>query len=101
MIHWKESFRLGIPMIDEQHKHLFDIILEELLSLRDHLNKYISFFFAVFYNHGKPKGAVALTNLYCDSSHFFALFSVGTRIRSYECDLDILHLLLIPLSFHT
>lgn len=42
MIHWKDSFRLGIDDIDAQHKHLFDTAeeIEALLALPDHIDKF-------------------------------------------------------------
>lgn len=39
---WKPSYALGIDIIDEQHKHLFDLAegAEALLELPDHMDKY-------------------------------------------------------------
>ena len=39
---WKPSYALGIDIIDEQHKHLFDLAeeAEELLELPDQMDKY-------------------------------------------------------------
>ena len=42
MIQWKESYRLGIDIIDEQHKRLFDIAeeAEEIMELPEYIDKY-------------------------------------------------------------
>ena len=42
MIQWKESYRIGIDIIDEQHKKLFDIAeeAEQLMQLPDHVDKF-------------------------------------------------------------
>lgn len=39
---WKPSYAIGIDVIDNQHKHLFDLAeqAEELLELPDHMDKY-------------------------------------------------------------
>jgi len=39
---WKPNYAIGIDIIDEQHKHLFDLAeaAEELLELPDHMDKY-------------------------------------------------------------
>lgn len=61
MIQWKESYRLGIDIIDEQHKRLFDIAEEaetimempehvdrfdDIVSILDELRDYIKYHFA-------------------------------------------------------
>lgn len=42
MIQWKESYRLGIDIIDEQHKRLFDIAeeAEQIMELPDYIDKF-------------------------------------------------------------
>lgn len=39
---WKPSYAIDIDIIDEQHKHLFDLAdeAESLLELPDHMDKY-------------------------------------------------------------
>ncbi len=42
MIQWRESYRIGIDIIDEQHKKLFDLAeqAEAMLELSDYIDKY-------------------------------------------------------------
>nr|WP_302597221.1 bacteriohemerythrin [uncultured Cellulosilyticum sp.] len=42
MIQWKESYRIGVDIIDEQHKKLFDLAeeAEEMLELPEHSDKF-------------------------------------------------------------
>lgn len=42
MIYWKESYRVGIDIIDEQHKRLFDIAeeAEKLMEMPEHIDKF-------------------------------------------------------------
>lgn len=42
MIQWKDSYRIGVDIIDEQHKKLFDLAeeAEGMLELPDHLDKF-------------------------------------------------------------
>lgn len=42
MIKWKEAYAVGIPLVDEQHKKLFDIAGEaqELLGLSENIDKF-------------------------------------------------------------
>ena len=42
MIEWKDYYKLGIQIIDEQHKRLFDIAqeAEEMIELPEYLDKF-------------------------------------------------------------
>ena len=42
MIKWDERYRLGIDIIDEQHKKLFEIAgeAEHIMKMPEHLDKY-------------------------------------------------------------
>ena len=42
MIQWKDSYRLGIDIIDKQHKKLFDIAeeAESIMELPEHVDKF-------------------------------------------------------------
>lgn len=42
MIQWKDSYRIGVNLIDEQHKKLFDLAeeAEDMLKLPNHLDKF-------------------------------------------------------------
>ena len=42
MIQWNDSYRIGVDIVDEQHKVLFNLAeeAEEMMKLPDHLDKF-------------------------------------------------------------